>query len=82
MDLALHSLQVNEALIDALENPTSESFLANHAGSLWSQEIFLINRKTPSSYTFETASALPIEIRVQALTRAVHALTTFSDEAY
>jgi len=31
-----------------------------------------VNRKTQISYTFESASAGPLDVRVQALTRAVN----------
>jgi hypothetical protein len=80
LDLAFHSLQVNESLIDRLGQGDRATVNAPPEGSIWSEAIYLINRKTKVSYTFESASALPIPIRVQALTRAVNALLAFPHE--
>jgi anti-anti-sigma factor len=82
LDLAFHSLQVNESLIDQLGDgkPVANVAAAQTAGSIWSEPIYLINRKTRVSYTFESASALPIAVRVEALTRAVNALLDFPHE--
>ncbi len=82
LDLAFHSLQMNEALIDGLGEPSSAATLVKRSGSIWSEPIFLINRKTRISYTFESASTLPIEVRVQALTQAVNALLSCSHEIF
>ena len=82
LDLALHSLQMNEALIDGLGAPSTAGPLVKTPNSIWSEPIFLINRKTRVSYTFESASALPIEVRVRALTQAVNALLSCSHEIY
>ena len=82
LDLAFHSLQINETLIDGLGEPTAGGVLLKRSGSIWSEPIFLINRKTRASYTFESASALPIEVRVHALTEAVNALLSCPHEIY
>ncbi len=80
LDLAFHSLQMNELLIDGLGERSAATVLAKPPGSIWSEAIYLINRKTKASYTFESASALPIPVRVQALTQAVNALLSFPHE--
>lgn len=82
LDLAFHSLQVNEALIDELGDPPSDASHFSKRRCIWSEPIFLINRKTRVSYTFESASAFPLELRVQALTRAVDALLSCPHEIY
>ena len=82
LDLAFHSLQMNEALIDGLGEPTAAASPGTRPSSIWSEPIFLINRKTKVSYTFESASAMPIEVRVEALTHAVDALLSCSHEIY
>lgn len=82
LDLAFHSLQVNEALIDGLGDPSSDASHLPQPRFIWSEPIFLINRKTRVSYTFESASAFPLELRVQALTRAVDALLSCPHEIY
>jgi murein peptide amidase A len=80
LDLALHSLQMNEALIDRLGETSTDTIIVRRSNSIWSEPIFLVNRKTQISYTFESASACPLELRVQALTRAVNALFACSHE--
>ena len=80
LDLAFHSLQMNESLIDRLDETNLARLHGVPQGSIWSEPIYLINRKTKISYTFESASALPIPIRVEALTRAVNALLAFQHE--
>ena len=82
LDLAFHSLQMNEALIDGLGEPSAAASPGKRPSSIWSEPIFLINRKTRVSFTFESASAMPIEVRVDALTHAVNALLSCSDEIY
>ena len=82
LDLAFHSLQMNEALIDGLGDPSSDASQFPKPRSIWSEPIFLVNRKTRVSYTFESASAFPLELRVQALTRAVDALLSCPHEIY
>jgi anti-anti-sigma factor len=82
LDLAFHSLQMNEAVIDGLGDPSLDASDLPRLRSIWSEPIFLINRKTRVSYTFESASAFPLELRVQALTRAVDALLSCPHEIY
>lgn len=82
LDLAFHSLQMNEALIDGLGEPSAEASRLTGASSIWSEAIFLVNRKTRVSYTLESASAFPLEVRVQALTQAVNALLSCTHEIY
>jgi murein peptide amidase A len=82
LDLALHSLQMNEALIDRLGESSADTIIVKRSTSIWSEPIFLVNRKTRVSYTFESPSTLPLEVRVQALTHAVNALLFSSHELY
>jgi len=82
LDLALHSLQMNEAMIDKLGQSPPDTSLVKHANSIWSEAVFLVNRKTRVSYTFESASTLPLEVRVDALTQAVNALLSCPHEIY
>jgi anti-anti-sigma factor len=82
LDLAFHSLQVNEKLIDELDVPSTDSGRFQRADCIWSEPIFLVNRKTRVSYTFESASAFPLEVRVEAMTQAVNALLSCPHEIY
>lgn len=82
LDLAFHSLQMNEALIDGLGDLPSDASQLPGSRSIWSEPVFLINRKTRVSYTFESGSAFPLELRVQALTHAVDALLSCPHEIY
>jgi murein peptide amidase A len=82
LDLALHSLQINEELIDGVANSSSGTKLLRRSGSTWTEQTYLVNRKTRVSYTFETASTMPLEVRVKALTQAVGALLNCPHEIF
>jgi anti-anti-sigma factor len=82
LDLALHSLQINEALIDGLAEKSVETSLLRKSGSTWTEQTYLVNRKTRVSYTFESPSAMPMETRVKAMTQAVSALLSCPHEIY
>jgi hypothetical protein len=73
---------VNEKLIDELDVPSTDSGRFQRADCIWSEPIFLVNRKTRVSYTFESASAFPLEVRVEAMTQAVNALLSCPHEIY
>lgn len=83
LDLALHSLQINEELIDgAAEEDTGSTVFIRKSGSTWTEQTYLVNRKTRVSYTFESASNMPLEVRVKALTQAVGALLNCPHEIF
>ena len=74
LDLAFHSLQANEKLIDSMAEGLDQSESSSQPISIWSEPIFLINRKTKIGYTLETPSAFPLDVRVKGLVEAVNAL--------
>jgi anti-anti-sigma factor len=82
LDQALHSLQMNEKLIDGLAETVADTALIKRHGSVWTEQTYLINHKTRVSYTFESASAMPMETRVKALTQAVTALLSCPHEIF
>jgi len=82
LDLAFHSLQLNEALIDGLAESSAQTAMIRNSGSMWSEQTYLVNRKTRVSYTFESASAMPMETRVKAINQAVHALLSCPHEIF
>jgi protein MpaA len=82
LDLAFQSLQINEALIDGLAESSAATMFIRRSGSTWTEQSYLVNRKTRVSYTFETASAMPLEVRVKALTQAVIALLNCPHEIF
>jgi murein peptide amidase A len=82
LDQAFLSLQANEALIDSLAECEKPTDFLKRNNSVWTEQNYLISRKTRVSYTFESASAMPLEVRVKALTQAVHALLSCPDEIF
>ena len=74
LDLAFHSLQANEKLIDAFAEGEARTIPATALESVWSEPVYLINRKTPISYTLETPSAFPLDIRIATLVQVVKAI--------
>ena len=82
LDQAFLNLQVNEKLIDRLAEKAAETELIKRYGSVWTEQTYLINHKTRVNYTFESASVMPLETRVKALTQAVTALLSCPHEIY
>jgi protein MpaA len=74
IDLAFHSLQANEKIIDSVAEGLLRPESKPQAFAIWSEPIFLINRKTKFSYTLETPSAFPLDVRVKGLVQVVNAL--------
>ena len=75
-------MQINEALIDGLAEKSVDTSMLRNSGSAWTEQTYLINRKTRVSYTFESASAMPMETRVKAMTQAVSALLSCPHEIF